>query len=333
MKVSIIIPVFNVEPYIEKCLLSVVNQTYNNIEVLLIDDCGTDNSVAVAENFIRNLTDQKTFKLIYHEHNRGLSAARNTGIAHATGEYIYFLDSDDELIESCIEKLVSAAQIYKPDFLVADYKTSGASRLYPPLNLDEGIIDSNEIILRSYISRDWYMMAVNKLMKSVFILENDLYFKEGIVHEDDLWSFMVACKANSLYVLKDKTYIYVIRKGSITQSPTLHNLESRAKIISGMVHFVKGNLELAERKDIYNYVEELKTDYFFNILSSDTSAEFKYAFYKIIRENTYVTTKNLLKKHKLTLPQAIRNLHYILPTTVGYYYYRTGLKLKKSFRI
>lgn len=333
MKVSIVIPVYNVESYIEKCLVSAINQSYNKIEIILVDDCGDDNSMHVAKQVIQKYRCTKIFKIIKHQRNRGLSAARNTGIFNSTGDYIYFLDSDDHITKTCIEKLVYAAKIYDPDFLIADYKTVGASRLYPPLNLKEGIIDSNDIILKTYFSRDWYMMAVNKLIKTVFIIKNHLFFKEGIVHEDDLWSFMVACRANSLYVLKERTYIYVIRKGSITQNPTLHNLDSRSKIISGMVDFIKEHTELIGRKDVYNYVEELKSQYFFNILSENTSLKFKYQFYKRLRVSTYVKPTITFKEYNLTFAQFIRNLHYILPSAMGYSYYRFCLKLKNNLGI
>ncbi len=91
MKITIVIPIYNVAPYISDCLHSVMNQTYQGeIECLLIDDCGLDNSMEVAENVLSNYHGKIKFRIYHHEYNRGLSAARNTGIEHATGEYIYF---------------------------------------------------------------------------------------------------------------------------------------------------------------------------------------------------------------------------------------------------
>ena len=116
MKISIVIPIFNVENYITACIHSVMNQDYTGeIECLLIDDCGTDNSILLAEECIStNRRPNIHFRIIHHQRNRGLSAARNTGIDAATGEYIYYLDSDDEITPDCIEKLVSIAQNF-PD--------------------------------------------------------------------------------------------------------------------------------------------------------------------------------------------------------------------------
>lgn len=98
MKLSIVIPVFNVAPYIADCLRSVMRQTYTgSMECLIVDDCGTDDSIAIAKQMIADYKGPIRFQILHHEWNRGLSAARNTGTEAATGEYLYYLDSDDEI--------------------------------------------------------------------------------------------------------------------------------------------------------------------------------------------------------------------------------------------
>ena len=110
MTVSIIIPVYNVAPYIEDCLKSVMMQTYKGeMECIIVDDCGTDDSIAIAEQMIAAYQGAIQFRMLHHERNKGLSAARNTGTIAATGDYIYYLDSDDEITEDCIEKLMAVA--------------------------------------------------------------------------------------------------------------------------------------------------------------------------------------------------------------------------------
>ena len=104
-KVSLIIPVYNVSEYIERCMHSVMAQTYTDIECIIIDDCGTDDSMAKCEQMIREYEGPIKFLILHHEHNRGLSAARNTGIHQTIGKWFYFLDSDDEITPHCIEKL------------------------------------------------------------------------------------------------------------------------------------------------------------------------------------------------------------------------------------
>ena len=97
-KVSIIIPIYKVESYIERCITSVLRQTYRNLEVILVDDCTPDSSMEIAKAVINeNQNCGMNFVFLKHDHNFGLSAARNTGINAATGDYLFFLDSDDEL--------------------------------------------------------------------------------------------------------------------------------------------------------------------------------------------------------------------------------------------
>lgn len=113
MKISIIIPVYNVAQYIEECLNSVIAQTYmGDMECLIVDDCGTDDSIAIAKRIIQDYQGNIKFQILYHEHNRGLSAARNTGIEASTGDYLYFLDSDDSIIPECLELMVEILEKY-----------------------------------------------------------------------------------------------------------------------------------------------------------------------------------------------------------------------------
>ena len=115
MNVSIIIPVYNVAPYIEDCLRSVIGQTYRGvIECLIVDDRGTDDSIAIAERLIKDYSGPIRFEILHHEHNRGVAAARNTGALKAKGDYIFYLDSDDEITTDCIEKMMAVAS-QEPD--------------------------------------------------------------------------------------------------------------------------------------------------------------------------------------------------------------------------
>ena len=103
MKVTIIIPIYNVAPFVADCIHSVMCQTWQEpLECILVDDCGTDDSMAVVERTLQDYQGPVDFRIVRHEHNRGLSAARNTGLDNATGDYVYFLDSDDEVTPDCI---------------------------------------------------------------------------------------------------------------------------------------------------------------------------------------------------------------------------------------
>ena len=130
MKISIVIPVYNVAPYIGDCIRSVMHQTWQGpLECIFVDDCGTDNSMEIVRSIIEENQGNIEFKIIRHKENRGLSAARNTGIAAATGDYVYFLDSDDEITPDCIEALAAPITASEPiDFTIGECRIEGTSQ-------------------------------------------------------------------------------------------------------------------------------------------------------------------------------------------------------------
>lgn len=212
--ISIIIPIYNVKDYVKDCIDSILNQTYKDYEVILVDDCGRDDSVAIAENMLKE--GQVNYMVLHHDHNRGLSAARNTGFAKAKGEYVLFVDSDDSISNDCLEKLVTIAGKTEADVTVGDINVIGNDENIPLLSdkLPEMYSSSDEI-LTSYMNGDWYMMAWNKLLRREFIEKNHILFVDGLVHEDNPWSFEVACKAERMAFVKDKTYNYLVRENSL----------------------------------------------------------------------------------------------------------------------
>ena len=214
MDVSIIIPIYNVQNYIIECLKSVSMQTYTGkMECLLIDDCGTDNSIKISNEFISFYKGNISFHIIHHKENRGLSASRNTGINAAKGKYIFFLDSDDWLYPECIKSLVNAIETEEDiDYAIGNYNYDSKT-IFPPLKLETGIYKNN--ILELYTQEKFYMMAWNKLYKTSFIKKHSLTFKERLLHEDELWSFCCACHTHKIAVINKETLYYRIREGSI----------------------------------------------------------------------------------------------------------------------
>ena len=224
MLISIIIPVYNVASYIENCLRSVMRQTFTgNMECLLVDDCGSDESMAIAERMISEYKGLIRFQILHHEHNRGLSAARNTGTDAATGDYIFYLDGDDEITVDCIEKLtkpvindqtiemVMGNRRIKSDNIVV------TNRHQKGLNIqEEDIISSEAVRFYYYNKRKLHLSAWNKLIRRNFLILNQLYFREDLLHEDILWVFYIVKNLSHLYVIPDITYIYHKRPNSIT---------------------------------------------------------------------------------------------------------------------
>lgn len=219
--ISIIIPVYNVEPYIERCLQSVAAQSMTEgIECILVDDCGTDRSIEVAGAFISGYQGKIRFRLLHHERNMGLSAARNTGIQAAKGEYVYFLDSDDAITPDCMEGFLNIIKEHPGVDLIqgliyqdSPYMNQFATKEFPSYTDD-----------RKYIK--WAIMdydvlpvcAANKMVRRQILIDNNLFFKEGIIHEDNHWSFFLAKYVSSLALYSKKCYVYTENPTSITKA-------------------------------------------------------------------------------------------------------------------
>ena len=127
MKISIIVPIYNVEEYILNCLSSIVNQKkiVHSVECILVDDHGQDNSMQLAKHFIEEYSGDVEFKIVVHERNRGLSVARNSGLSECMGDYILFLDSDDTLPEDSLYNLSKPLEFYHYDFVLGQINTMG----------------------------------------------------------------------------------------------------------------------------------------------------------------------------------------------------------------
>ena len=209
-KISVIVPVYNVEPYIRECFSSIAAQTYKGeIECIFVDDCGQDRSVEILEELTADYHGTISFTILHHEHNKGLSGARNTGIRHATGDYLYFLDSDDTITPDCIERLVALAEKY-PGVEVVQ---GSAKTTNEWLQLKQGEVpeysNSFRWIRKTLLRRSVIpMTAWNKLLKREFLLKNELLFVEGMIHEDEVLNFMLAKYVCSMAFCLNQTYIY-----------------------------------------------------------------------------------------------------------------------------
>ena len=236
IKVSIIIPIYNVAEYIEQCLLSVFHQTYSNIEVIIVDDCGNDNSIQLVETFLNNISDNR-YRIIHHPNNLGLSAARNSGIKEATGDYIYFIDSDDFITTDCIETFVEVIKQYPDSDVVF-----GSAVFFPNnwggfcLNVKSTKIPSysnnKRWINSAFFQNDFLpVTAWNKLVSKVFITKNNLFFKEGRVPEYQIWYLMMANACTQLAFNKNDTYFYRNNPKGIMHNYGIKEMNSEITII------------------------------------------------------------------------------------------------------
>lgn len=224
MKISIIIPVYNVERYLEKCLDSVINGIENksNIEVLLIDDGSTDNS----RNIVDKYSNEYSYVKAYHKENGGLSDARNYGLLIAEGDYIIFIDSDDEvnseLFKSVIKKIENSnCEILLWDAVLIDENgkiiSSDFNNYFVHKELKCNTIYSGiEFIdLQLQAQKDFVTTVWLGAYKKSFLYDNQLLFEKGLLHEDEMWSIKVFINAEKIEYIGEKIYLYRQRNNSI----------------------------------------------------------------------------------------------------------------------
>lgn len=316
MKISIIIPVYNVENYIERCVRSVISQRYTGqIECIIVDDKTPDNSIFIVDKIIKAYQGNIEFKIIHHDINLGLSAARNTGVKYATGEYVYFLDSDDEITADCIDVLCKPLLNKCYDFVIANYKVDKEGHPVYVLPLDRG--EYNKNIQRMFLLHQWPSMAWNKLCNLNFIRKNKLYFQEGLIHEDILWSFYLAIHAKSLYVCKETTYVYCYRENSIVNESgkIQKHLDSFIQILSNM------NMAIANERfliKIFGYCH--MNDVLLYSLKKYTNFEgplFReyYMKYKACIKGIRLST--LFSTIRMNIKYPVKTFHLLCPSTLG----------------
>lgn len=233
LSVSIIVPVYNVSLYIEKCVKSVMAQTYPVMECIIVDDASPDDSVAKCERLIDGYDGPIRFVVLHHYHNRGLSAARNTGTEAAQGDYIFYLDSDDELTPDCIEKLAKPIERDASiEMVMGNYQVFSENPSTGKIDHEEDFTSSEAIRELFFDRRLLPVAAWNRLISKKFLTDHGLRFIEGILYEDNPWTYYVVKCLRHLYVIPDITYFYCRRPFSIC---TGTNESEKAKYF-GVIH-------------------------------------------------------------------------------------------------
>lgn len=225
--ISIIIPVYNVAAYITECLNSVNDQTYaqlGRIECILVDDCGLDNSVQIANEIIDSYKGPIEYRIVRHRINKGLSAARNTGLKAARGEWVFFLDSDDWIQPDCLESLVKSQYKYpQSEIVISSMESDNDWVAQEALVGREDIPEYTEDrlwIMKGLLSRPvlFPLSAWNKLYKKEFLIENNLFFLEGFIREDEIWSFDYSKYVKCVAFNKKNTYHYRVNPNGIVST-------------------------------------------------------------------------------------------------------------------
>ena len=217
MKYSVIIPVYNVEKYINRCVKSILSHRYNDLEIILIDNGSTDSSGSICDTYASEYSNIS----VYHIENHGVGAARNFGLSKARGEFIYFVDSDDYLVGNLFadfdDKLVSDL-----DLAVFSYYNSFEEDLTEKQRTEKSLPfkgnyekDGFIKIFKELFLSDMLYTVWNKIYRREFLLENNLSFEQYELGEDVRFNLDIYRKVNKIYLSQDSYYVYVIgRKGS-----------------------------------------------------------------------------------------------------------------------
>lgn len=321
IKVSVIIPIYNVEQYVERCLLSVLRQTYDNLEVILVNDATKDGSMLVVKNVLQREHTQKQVKIVAHAQNKGLSAARNTGFLNSTGDYVLFCDSDDWIVPECVQLLVEAALSGWADMVIGDYEVKGSSDPFPELKMGTLKKGARSLSMKAFLTEKVYPMAWNKLVKRDFIQANRLFFKDGLIHEDRLWNFQCACHISHLAVVKEKTYVYNVRENSIMTGVALEDdFKAYLVVLECMIKYALEQ-KLVKNRYVYSFLEEEKFFLNYAYVNRFKLSKVLIGRYLDIVGNRSCSLWRVFLWGILHKSYRIRDAHYFLPAYLRGQYY------------
>ncbi|MEE6646637.1 glycosyltransferase [Limosilactobacillus pontis] len=313
--VSVIIPVYNVKKYLSKCISSVINQTYSNLEIILVDDGSTDGSGIMCDSFAQLDNRVK----VIHKSNTGLGLSRNSGLKIANGDYVCFIDSDDYIKETMINHLAYNLKQSNSDAVIGGYTrvSETGDKLYSKkytFNVYSGDSVKKELLPKligsSPYKRDSIKMAVwNVLFSMKIIKQHDMRFvsEREYVSEDIIWDIDYYNYAKKVVVTSNDDYFYRKRANSLTTKQ--FNYEKRLQDIEKLYRFEKYKLL---KIGLFNICKErLAKEYFINLLA---------CFNQIVLNNNLIQSNKCFKK--------IMNDKFLINIAKSYPYKQTNFKLR-----
>jgi Glycosyltransferases involved in cell wall biogenesis len=251
-------PIYNSAPYIKRALLSALNQDYNSIEFLLVDDKGQDDSLRIVHEIIRSHPRGKDVRIVEHPNNIGPGGVRNTGIDNAMGEYIFFMDSDDEITPDCIDTLYMAMMETQVDFVAASTEYVNQDRVVVAGNrfleyADQVVKGGEDAVAGAWFTGHlrFGIPVWNKLYRLAFLKNYCVRCVSDHLNEDTFFTFQVVLNARSCRLLSRKTYRYFITEGSTCQMNRNRMLSQR--LAQGLESIISNSAMYIDRYKIKSY--------------------------------------------------------------------------------
>ena len=258
-EVTIGIPAYKAVDYIGKTMESAINQTFNSIEYLIVDDCGNDGTINIVERFQKEHQRGKDIRILYNKQNIGVGKTRNMILEQAQGEYLFFLDSDDVLESDAIEKMVGVARQYQAEVVYGSWirvdnvhHSPSQHNYYPDLML----LKPGELAMYAFKNYSSFRISVcNALYSLSLIRSNHLRFLDTIYWEDLAFTYDFVPKVNRAVLLSDITYQYLCRPDSLSQYQDREQLD-REEIFRNVstVDYMKGKCKQYKDKDYFPYL-------------------------------------------------------------------------------
>lgn len=260
-RVSVIIPVYNVQDYLEECLESVLHQTYSDLEILCINDCSTDQSLAILKQYAQK---DSRVKIWENEENRGQAYARNLGLINAVGEFVLFVDADDCICPDLLEKCLEVSR--DSDMVCFDYKqvTDGETDVKQDrYQMKDGLYDGGNFWAEAVCKESIIIAPWSKLYRRDFLTDHRVTFYNGIIYEDILFSFQCYVKARKVYSLNQKLYTYRVREQSTMRTGiTEKSIGSYIICICELMKwYMKEDFDRKTSEAIEEYIRKVSREY------------------------------------------------------------------------
>lgn len=293
-KISIIVPIYNTAKYLDKCLSSIINQTMQEIEIICIDDCSSDNSYLIVEKYI----DQDSrVSLIRHDKNKGLSCARNTGISAAKANYLASVDSDDYIKPEMMQTLWDASENGTVDVVCCGFErvdSNGEILSFVSFPSQTFLNGGNNFDIFSTLNPAFW----NKLWKKSLFTETNIFFPKQLYYEDLATTPRLLSKSAVIRTIKNRLYLYLIHSDSITKTYSIKHIMDYFKVFDILLEYITKSKLIRNRESFLNLIDENIYSHAKNILTTDMpeSEMKKYLSLLLQQKNNYLVRNFNIKR-------------------------------------